>query len=81
MPVEKKEVAVSEKMEEWDYLKIISSEIAQTDDVEIGVLIGANCMKALEPLKVIASNNGRPYAYQTRLGWCIVGPISNMVGK
>ena len=63
MPVEKKEVAVSEKMEEWDYLKIISSEIAQTDDVEIGVLIGANCMKALEPLKVIASYNGGSYAY------------------
>ena len=38
-------------------------------------------MKALEPLEVIASNNGRPYAYQTRLGWCIVGPINNMVGK
>ena len=38
-------------------------------------------MKALEPLKVIASNNGRPYAFQTRLGWCIVGPINNMVGK
>ena len=38
-------------------------------------------MKDLEPLKVILSNNGGPYAYQTHLGWCIVGPISNMVGK
>ena len=38
-------------------------------------------MKSLEPLKVIGSNNGGPYVYQTRLGWCIVGPISNMVGK
>ena len=38
-------------------------------------------MQALEPLKVIASNNGGRYAYQTCLGWCIVGPISNMVGK
>ena len=37
--------------------------------------------EGFEPLKVIASNSGRPYAYQTRLGWCIVGPISNMVGK
>ena len=43
--------------------------------------IGANDIKALEPLKVIAINNGGPYAYQTRLEWCIVGPISNMVGK
>ena len=30
---------------------------------------------------MIASNSGRPYAYQTRLGWCIVEPISNVVGK
>ena len=53
----------------------------QTDDVEVGLLIGANCMKALEPLKVIASNNGGLYAYQIRLEWCIFGPISNKAGK
>ena len=79
--VDKKKFATPEKIEEWDYLKKISSEIIQTDGVEVGLLTGANCMKALEPLKVIANNNGGPYAYQTRLGWCIVGPISNMVGK
>ena len=38
-------------------------------------------MKALEPLKVITSNNGGSYAYQAFLGWCIVEQISNMVGK
>ena len=81
LPVDKKEVATPEKIEEWDFLKTISSEITQTDDAEVGLLIGANCLKALEPLKVVASNNGGPYAYQTHLGWCIVGPINNMVGK
>ena len=65
LPVDKKEIATPEKIEEWDYLKTISSKITQTDDVEVGLLIGVNCMKALEFLKVIASNNGRPYAYQT----------------
>ena len=48
-PVDKKEVAISEKIEEWDYLKTISSKITQADDVEVGLLIGANCMKALNP--------------------------------
>ena len=42
------------------------------------MLIGANCMKALEPLKIIPSKDGGPYAYQTKLGWCIVGPIQNV---
>ena len=32
-------------------------------------------------LMVIASSNGGPYVYQTCLGWCNVGPMSNMVGK
>ena len=81
LPVDKKEVATPDKIEEWIYLKIISSEITQTDDTEVGLLIGANCRKVWEPLKVIASNNGGSYGYQTRLEWCIVGPISNMVGK
>ena len=25
--------------------------------------------------------DGAPYAYQTRVGWCTVGPIINIVGK
>ena len=62
-------------------MKTMSSEIVQSDDAKVGLLIGANCIMALEPLKVIASNNGGPYAYQTGMGWCIVGPISNMGGK
>ena len=79
LPVDKKEIATPEKIEELDYLKTISSEITQTDDAEVGLVIGANCIKVLEPLKVIVSNNGGPYTYQTCLGWCIVGPISNMI--
>ena len=42
------------------------------------MLIGANCMKVLEPLKIIRSKDGGPYADQTKLSWCIVGPIQNV---
>ena len=41
------------------------------------MLIGTNCMKALEPVEIIASQDGGTYAYKTKLGWCIVGPIVN----
>ena len=77
LPVEKEEVATPEKVSKWKYLDSIKSEITQTDDIEIGMLIGANCMKALEPLKIIPSRDGGPYACQTKLGWYIVGPIQN----
>ena len=45
----------------------IKSEITQTYDIEIGMLIGANCMKSLEPLKIIPSKDGGLHAYQTKL--------------
>ena len=39
------------------------------------MLIGANCMKALEPVEIIASQDGGLYVYKTKLDWCIVVPI------
>ena len=39
-------------------------------------MIGANCTKALEPLNIIPSCDNGPYAFQTRLGWRIVGTVN-----
>ena len=47
------------------------------DNIEVRMLIGANCMKALESIEIISSRNGGLYAYKTKLGWCIVGPITS----
>ena len=57
------------------------SDITQTDSIKIGLLIGANCIKASESLKAISSVDGGPYTHQTKLVWCIAGPLINMVGK
>ena len=40
----------------------------QEDDVQFGLLIGANYLKALEETKIIHYEGGVPYAYKTRLG-------------
>ncbi|XP_041471855.1 uncharacterized protein LOC121421260 [Lytechinus variegatus] len=46
-------------------------------DVEIGLLIGYDCAKALAPRAVIHSPDERgPYAVQTDLGWSIVGTVN-----
>lgn len=45
------------------------------------MLIGAICMKAFEPLRMISSVMLDLIAYQKRLGWCIVGSIIKTVGK
>ena len=47
-------------LKKWDYLKSISREITQQDDIEIGMFIGANSMKALESVEVISSRKMVP---------------------
>ena len=58
-------------------LSCIADEVIKDDqNINVELLIGANCTRALEPIKVILSKNDVPYAMKTVLGWCIVGPIS-----
>ena len=75
IPVDPSEVATRLNLKKWHYLDCIAGKIASDDAVSIDVLIGANCAKALEPIDFIASKNGGPYALETVLGWCVVGPI------
>ena len=53
LPVDKEEISTSDKIKQWDYLKVIALDMTHTDGIKVNLLIGANCMKALEPLKVM----------------------------
>ena len=75
LPVDDEDVATPEKIKRWKYLERIAGEITQGQCISIGLLIGGNCSKALEPLEVIASDQGGPYAFKTLLGWWIDGTI------
>ena len=55
---------------------VANEEIKEDGNINVELLIGANCTRALEPIKVIPSRNDGPYLMKTVLGWCIVGPIS-----
>ena len=59
LPVERDEIATPKKWK-WKYSKPITPETTQDDDAEVGMLIGANCMKALELVEIIASQDGGP---------------------
>ena len=60
----------------WEHLKRIATDLpTQLSDAKIGLLIGSNCPKALEPLDVLASQDGGPFAIKTFAGWAIVGPL------
>ena len=51
IPVDKEEIASPAKIKEWKNLRSISNAIVQRDDVQVGLLTGTNCIKALEPTK------------------------------
>ena len=53
----------------------ISSFPGENDYISVEMLIGENCVEALQPLEVIPSQQDGPYAYRTIIGWCVVGPI------
>ena len=76
IPVDKDEVPTPSKVKEWKYLDTIHPYLQQEDDdVEVGILIGGNCPRALEPVEVIRCQEDRPYAFKSALGWCVTGPI------
>ena len=75
LPADTNEAATPKKLEKWKYLEPILSGVSEKDDIKVDLLISANCVKALELIKVISSEVQGPYAYKTVLGWCIVGPM------
>ena len=60
IPVDIKEVATRENIKSWDHLAMIAEKLPHAADIEIGLLIGSDCAKALEPQEVIPSKNGWP---------------------
>ena len=72
--MDKEDIPDVKNIARWEYLKEVVSSIPEVKDSPLGLLIGRNCPKALEPLQVISSREEGPYAKRSRLGWCVVGP-------
>ncbi|XP_066932171.1 uncharacterized protein [Clytia hemisphaerica] len=81
IPVDQSEIPTSKSIQAWPYLKSIEPEFPNTASLKIGILVGGNCPKAIEPVKTIASQDDGPFAYKTKLGWCVVGPICSPRSK
>ena len=52
------EFTTPKRIKKWKNLNPITAEIIQDDSIEVGMLIWANYMKALEHMEVIASQDG-----------------------
>ncbi|KAK3738623.1 hypothetical protein QZH41_009490, partial [Actinostola sp. cb2023] len=64
----------------WDHLACIAEELMPyRKDVEVGMLIGTNCVRAVKPREVIPGKDDDPYGIRTELGWGIVGRVCKQV--
>ncbi|XP_016523109.1 uncharacterized protein LOC107835283, partial [Poecilia formosa] len=66
IPVTKDNIPRQEDIDGWPHLKEVKIPTIQA---EVGLLIGANVPKVMEPLQVINSVDKGPYAIKTVLGW------------
>ena len=76
LDIDGNKIPSAENTKEWPYLDKIVDVVSEPVNSSVGILIGSNCPRLIEPLRVIPSENNGPYAFETRLGWCVVGPIT-----
>ena len=77
IPSRKDQIPTPAVAGKWQHLKKIRDKIPPLDEnLDVGILIGSNCPKAIKPKEVIAGKSEDPYAVRTLLGWSIVGPAS-----
>ncbi len=79
IPVSKTEIPTQEDVDRWQYLQ--GHVYLPTINAEVELLIGANVPQALQPMRIIGSQDGGPYASKVALGWIINGPIGRKLGK
>ncbi len=74
IPVVQDQVNTIEALKKWPYLKEVHIPSIKAD---VGLLIGMNAPKLLEPWKIINSQGDGPYAVKTVLGWVVNGLIEH----
>ena len=74
IPARRSQIPRRDTALKWPHLESITGHLMPLDTgAEIGLLIGANCPRAIKPHEVILGNDDDPYAKRTALGWGIIG--------
>ena len=74
IPSRREQIPTPDIANKWTHLEGVNDQIPPLErTMEIGLLIGCNCPKALKPQQVIPGREEDPYAIKTCLGWGIIG--------
>ena len=77
IPFRRDQIPRLEVANKWPHLQRIAEKMQPyRSDVDVGLLIGCNCPRAIKPREVILGKGDDPYAIRTLLGWGIIGPVA-----
>ncbi|XP_064621621.1 uncharacterized protein LOC135484228 [Lineus longissimus] len=63
-------------VKEWPHLVKVASQLTPyMGNIDIGLLIGSNCMRAIKPIEIAPGELDDPYGVRTALGWGVVGAM------
>ena len=70
-------MATAQKLKKWKHLSCVVDELIKDyRDINVDLLVGAICTRALEPVNVIPTANDGLYTMKAVLEWCTVETIS-----
>lgn len=73
IPVTQSDIPSADDLSKWPYLLESGVTVPDQASVPVGLLIGSNAAAVMEPLRVVRSEDGGPYATLTRYGWILSG--------
>ena len=77
IPAKRTQIPCPEMVTQWPHLTPIATSLAPYHhDIEVGLLIGSNCSRAIMPREIVAGRDNEPYAQKTELGWGVIGNVS-----
>ena len=78
IPAKRSQIPRPETAPKWPHLKRIADMynlMPYKEEVDVALLLGINCARAIKPREIIKGNNNDPYAKRTALGWGVVGMV------
>ena len=74
IPAKRSQIPRPETARKWLHLKRIADYLMPyNNNLDVSLLLGINCARAIKPREIIPGNDDDPYAKRTALGWGIIG--------
>ncbi|XP_054762932.2 uncharacterized protein LOC129269456 [Lytechinus pictus] len=76
IPANRSQIPKTEVVRQWPHLKRVADQLVPyNQEIEVSLLIGNNCPRAIRPRDVIAGGEDHPYAVKSALGWGVIGRV------